>query len=81
MNFCLKMGVSLIASALLLIGCNQMPASGGGAGVAILDLAAVAKATGQDEIIRQEAEAARVELGAQLQTLAANLEKANKCRA
>jgi len=75
MNFCLKMGVSLIASALLLIGCNQMPASGGGAGIAIMDLAAVAKATGQDEIIRQEAEAARAELGAQLQTLAANLEQ------
>ena len=75
MNFRLKIGVSLIASALLLIGCNQMPASGGGSGIAILDLAAVAKATGQDEIIRQEAEAARAELGAQLQALAANLEQ------
>jgi Skp family chaperone for outer membrane proteins len=75
MNFRLKIGTSLIAIALLLIGCNQMPASGGSAGVAILDLAAVAKATGQDEVIRQEAEAARAELGAQLQALAASLEQ------
>ena len=75
MNFRLKTGVSLIASALLLIGCNPAPPGSGGAGVAIMDLAAVAKATGQDEIIRQEAEAARTELGAQLQALAANLEQ------
>jgi Skp family chaperone for outer membrane proteins len=75
MNFRLKVGTSLIAIALLLIGCNQMPASGGSAGIAILDLAAVAKATGQDEVIRQEAEAARAELGAQLQALAASLEQ------
>ncbi|TDJ43871.1 MAG: OmpH family outer membrane protein [Gammaproteobacteria bacterium] len=76
MQSSLKFSLSLLAGALLLAGCNQMPASGGGsAGVAILDLAAVAKATGQDEIIRQEAEAARAELGAQLQTLAANLER------
>jgi Skp family chaperone for outer membrane proteins len=75
MNFRLKTGVSLIASALLLIGCNQAPPGIGGAGVAIMDLAAVAKATGQDEVIRQEAEAARTELGAQLQALAGNLEQ------
>jgi Skp family chaperone for outer membrane proteins len=76
MKVSIKYCLSMIASALLVAGCNQMPASGGGsAGVAILDLAAVAKATGQDEIIRQEAEAARAELGARLQELAANLEQ------
>jgi Skp family chaperone for outer membrane proteins len=76
MKLGLKIGLSMITSALLLVGCNQMPASGGGSkGVVILDLAAVAKATGQDEVIRQEAEAARAELGARLQELAANLEQ------
>ena len=72
MKFCL----SLVASALLLVGCDQMPASGGsGGGVAVMDLAAVAKATGQDEVIRLEADAARAELGAQLQALASNLDQ------
>jgi Skp family chaperone for outer membrane proteins len=61
------------AGGCLLAGCDQI--SGGGSGVAILDLAAVAKATGQDEAIRQQAEQARGELSAQLQQLAANLEQ------
>jgi Skp family chaperone for outer membrane proteins len=56
----------------MIAGCDQIGV--GGSGVAILDLSAVAKATGQDEAIRQQAEAARAELGAQLQQLATNLE-------
>jgi Skp family chaperone for outer membrane proteins len=63
----------VICSLGMIAGCDQIGA--GGSGVAILDLSAVAKATGQDEAIRQQAEAARAELGAQLQQLATNLEQ------
>jgi Skp family chaperone for outer membrane proteins len=70
-----KLYLVLVASVLVLGGCNQMPAGGGSAGIVVMDLAAIAKATGQDEVIRMEADAARAELGAQLQALAANLEQ------
>ena len=71
-----KKSLSLLASALVLVGCDQASTSGGGgAGIVVMDLAAVAKATGQDEVIRQEADAARAELGAQLQALAASLDQ------
>ena len=73
MKSVLQLSLAIIATALFLTGCDQLPQSGGSS-VAILDLAAVAKATGQDEVIRQEAELARGELSAQLQQLAANLE-------
>lgn len=70
--FCL----SLLVGSALLVGCNQMPGgASGGQGVVIMDLAAIANATGQDEVIRQESDAARAELGAQLQALAASLEQ------
>jgi Skp family chaperone for outer membrane proteins len=73
MKSVLKLSLAIVATTLFLTGCDQFPQAGGSS-VAILDLAAVAKATGQDEVIRQEAELARGELSAQLQQLAANLE-------
>ena len=73
MKSVLKLSLAITATALFLTGCDQLPQAGGSS-VAILDLAAVAKATGQDEVIRQQAEEARGELSAQLQQLAANLE-------
>ena len=68
-----KLSLAIAATALFLAGCDQLPQAGGSS-IAILDLAAVAKATGQDEVIRQQAEQARGELTAQLQQLAANLD-------
>jgi Skp family chaperone for outer membrane proteins len=41
----------------------------------VLDLAAVAEATGEDKAIREKAEAAREGLGTQLQELAASMDK------
>lgn len=65
----------LACGVLLLSGCEQAgPAGAKGANVAVIDLAAIAKATGQEEFIRVEAEAARNELNTQLQQLAANLD-------
>ena len=61
--------------ALVMAGCEQMPGmASGAASVAIIDLGAVAKATGQEEEIQQQAEAARNTLNAQLQEAAASLE-------
>jgi Skp family chaperone for outer membrane proteins len=62
--------VMLVASAVLVTGCGHE-----GSSVAIIDLSAVAKATGQDEVIRIKAEATRRELVAQLQQLAQNLDQ------
>ena len=56
-----KFYLVLVASVLVLGGCNQMPAGGSSAGIVIMDLAAIAKATGEDEVIRQEADAARAD--------------------
>ncbi len=57
----------LVASTFIISGCDQV--SIGGSDVVIIDLTAVAKATGQDEVIRLKAEAARNELTVQLQQL------------
>jgi len=62
----------MAAVVLLIAGCDRLPT--GGSSVVILDLSTVAKATGQDEAIREQAEAARAELSGQLQQLAANLD-------
>ena len=59
--------LALVASTFLISGCDQV--SIGGSDVVIIDLTAVAKATGQDEVIRLKAEAARDELTVQLQQL------------
>jgi Skp family chaperone for outer membrane proteins len=63
----------LIASMFFISGCDQLP--GGKSDVAILDLSVIAEATGQDELIRVEAEAARNELAGQLQQVARGLDQ------
>ena len=65
--------LALALFALALGGCDQLPGRGG-SGIAIIDLNAIAKATGQEEIIQQQAQAARDELNVQLQEAATSLE-------
>lgn len=72
MKFVSKLACGFAASALLLAGCDQKPAS---SPIAVLDLTAVAEATGEDKAIREKAEAAREGLGTQLQELAASMDK------
>lgn len=72
MKFVPKLACGLAASALLLAGCDQQS---GGSAIAVLDLAAVAEATGQDKVIREKAEAARADLGTKLQQLAASMDQ------
>jgi len=72
MKFVSKLACGFAASALLLAGCDQQPAS---SPIAVLDLTAVAEATGEDKAIREKAEAAREGLGTQLQELAASMDK------
>ncbi len=65
----------LAGAALLLLGvaaCGQRPA--GGSAVVILNVSEVARATGEDAIIRQRAEAGQQEVILQLQQLAQELE-------
>jgi len=70
---CRKMLVLLVAAgSAVLAGCGRLT---GGGDVAVVDLAAVAKATGQDTLMAQQVEAARQELAAQLTQIAGNLEK------
>ena len=67
-----KLVWGLAAYALLLAGCDQRPA---GSEIAVVDLAAVAEATGQDALIREKADAARADLGTQLQKLAGSMDQ------
>ena len=65
--------ISLMALATLAISaCDRIP--GAGLGTAVIDLAAIAKATGEDERIQQESQVARERLNGQLAEAAANLE-------
>lgn len=61
-----------ILGAMATAGCNPLA---DGAQIAVIDLAATAKATGQDAVMEQQMEAARVELGGQLTQIAGDLEK------
>ena len=63
----------LLLAMFVIAGCDQM--AGGKSSVAIIDLAAVASATGQDKDIRQKAEEDTNELMGQLQQLAADLDQ------
>lgn len=60
-----------LALAALLAGCSGTP----GGGVAVVDLAAVAKAAGHDQVLDQEVARARQTLESQLGQVAAELEK------
>lgn len=65
-----KFAAVLAAMALLVTGCGHDKG-----GVALIDLTAIAQATGQDEVIRLKAEANREELMARLQDTAMNLDQ------
>jgi Skp family chaperone for outer membrane proteins len=66
--------IVLLASLVALAACD--PASvQGKSGVAVIDLAVIAKATGQEDEIRVQAEGARGELTEQLHQLAISLEE------
>ena len=59
--------------AITISACEQIPGVGGSS-TAVIDLSAVAKATGVEERIQQQAQAAREELNAELAETAAQLE-------
>jgi Skp family chaperone for outer membrane proteins len=63
----------LLLAMFVIAGCDQM--GGGKSSVAIIDLSAVASATGQDEEIRRKAEEGTNELMGQLQQLATGLDQ------
>jgi Skp family chaperone for outer membrane proteins len=67
----LRLVIAALVGAVIVTGCGQ---AGGGAPVAVVDLAAIAQATGQDQIIQVRAQAAREELSQQLQQIAAELD-------
>lgn len=67
---CLRLAPLFLAA--LAAGCGVGPGDGK---VAVLDVAAVAKATGQDVVLNSQAEAARKRLEEQLVQIAADLEK------
>jgi len=70
---CQKVLVLIVAAGSAVVaGCG--PLTGGG-DVAVVDLAAVAKATGEDKVMAEQVEAARRELGTQLTQIAGDLEK------
>ena len=66
-------GIAALVLALFTAGCDQLPGAGGSS-VLTVDLSAIAKATGQEQAIQQQAQAAREELNAQLMEQAASLE-------
>jgi Skp family chaperone for outer membrane proteins len=59
-------------AAVAIAACDQIP---GGPSTVVVDLAAVAKATGQDLAMQKRMEDSRAELATQLQEIAADLEK------
>ena len=65
----------LVACAVMLTACDQLPARGSSGGVAVVDLNAVAKAIGRDEAINARMESARVDLNQQLTQIAGDLEQ------
>lgn len=65
----------VIAGALFAVACDQLPGADASGGVAVVDLNAVAKATGRDEAINERMESARVDLNEQLTQIAGDLEQ------
>ncbi len=62
-----------VAAVLLVSGCDRLP--GAGSSTLVVDLAAVAKATGQEEAMQAQAQAAREEINAQLGEAGRKLEQ------
>ena len=58
-------GIAALMLALFTAGCDQLPGAGGSS-VLTVDLSAIAKATGQEQAIQEQAQAAREELNGQL---------------
>jgi len=73
MNSMTGLWIASLAAVLLIAGCDRMPGTGPDA--LIVDLAAVAKATGQEQAMQIQAQTAREELNAQLVETARNLEQ------
>jgi Skp family chaperone for outer membrane proteins len=72
MSMTLRTASTVALAALAIAACDRLP---GGPSTVVVDLAAVAKATGQDVAMQKQMEDGRNELTAQLQEVAANLEK------
>ena len=72
MRMTLKAASLVAMTALVVSACDRLP---GSPGTVVVDLAAVAKATGQDDAMQKEMDDGRQELSAQLQEIAADLEK------
>jgi len=62
-----------VATALLLTGCDRLP--GAGPDVLIVDLSGIAKATGQEEAMQQQAQTSREKLNERLGEMVRNLEQ------
>jgi len=62
-----------LVATLLIAGCDRLP--GGGSDTLVVDLAAVAKATGQEESMQARSQVAREEINAQLGEAGRNLEQ------
>lgn len=65
----------ILVAAVLISGLAACSGAPGGGGVAVVDLAAVAKATGHDLVLDQEVARARQNIEAQLNQVAVNLEQ------
>ena len=66
--------VICLATTLLITGCDQM-SGGADSSTLVIDLAAVAKATGQEQAMQAKAQTSREEMNAQLVEHARNLEQ------
>lgn len=62
-----------VATALFLAGCDQLP--GAGPDVLVVDLSSVAKATGQEDAMQQQAQTSREKLNERLSETVKNLEQ------
>lgn len=72
MRMTARLAIIIGLTALSLTACDQLQ---GGPSTVVVDLAAVAKATGQDVAMQKQMDDSRTELTTQLQETAANLEK------
>ena len=74
MSMTLKVAILVAFAAFAVAACDRLPGAGAPSMV-VVDLAAVAKATGQDANMQKRMEDGRQELSDQLQEVAADLEK------
>lgn len=72
MSMTLRTTSLVVLTTLAMTACDRLP--GGSPSMVVVDLTAVAKATGQDAIMQKQMDDGRQELTAQLQEIAQNLE-------